>query len=142
MEIPKKIGGVRILRVPTVIDRPWQRAATEVLNSIDEHDFLDCSFGRRPGRGTHHALAPRNEFIAGMRVSWVFEADLKNFFGTLDHQWTMTFVEHRVGDARMLTLIRYGGWKWACWRTAWCRTARKKSAKRIHQCSAQQYLPG
>lgn len=96
----------RPLAVPTVIDRALQRATAEVLNAIYEQDFLDVSFGGRPGRGAHHALATLNELIAGKRVSWVFEADLKNFFGSLDHRWMMTFVEHRVGDPRILTLIR------------------------------------
>ena len=97
----------RPLAVPTVIDRALQRATAEVLNAIYEHDFLDCSFGGRSGRGAHHALATINELVAGKRVSGVFEADLENYFGSLDHQRLMTFVEHRVGDPRILTLIRW-----------------------------------
>ena len=96
----------RPLAVPTVIDRALQRATAEVLNAISEADFLECSFGGRPGRGAHHALATLNELIAGKRVSWGFEADLKNFFGSLDHPGMLQFVAHRVGDPRRLTLIR------------------------------------
>jgi RNA-directed DNA polymerase len=96
----------RPLGVPSVADRVLQRCVAEVLGAIYEQDFLLCSFGGRPGRGAHHALATLNEIIAGKRVSWVLEADLKNFFGSLDHQWMMRFVEHRVGDPRLLSLIR------------------------------------
>ena len=52
--------------------------------------------GGRPERGAHHALATLNEVIAGGKVSWVLEADLKNFFGSLSHEWVLRFVEHRV----------------------------------------------
>jgi len=92
--------------VPTVADRALQRSVTEVLNAIYEQDFLPCSFGGRPGLSAHHALATLNEIIAGRKVSWVLEADLKNFFGSLDHGWLLRFVEHRVGDRRILNLIR------------------------------------
>ena len=54
----------------------------------------------------HHALCTLNEIIAGKRVSWVYEADLKNFFGSLDHGWMLKFVQHRVGDPRIVNLIR------------------------------------
>ncbi len=96
----------RPLGVPTVIDRTLQRSVAEVIGAIYEQDFLPCSFGGRPGIGANHALATLHETIAGKRVSWVLEADLKNFFGSLDHQWMMRFVEHRVGDPRILNLIR------------------------------------
>ena len=61
---------------------------------------------RRPGLSAHHALATLNEVIAGGKVSWVLEADVKNFFGSLDHVWLLRFVEHRVGDPRLISLIR------------------------------------
>jgi group II intron reverse transcriptase/maturase len=77
-----------------------------VLSAIYEQDFLPCSFGGRPKRGAHNALATLNETIAGKKVSWVLEADLKNFFGSLDHGWLLRFVEHRVGDPRFISLIR------------------------------------
>src|ERR1700746_1056957 len=96
----------RPLGVPTVADRALQRSTAEVLSAIYEQDFLACSFGGRPERGAHHALATLNEVIAGGKVSWVLEADLKNFFGSLSHEWVLRFVEHRVGDPRMISLIR------------------------------------
>src|SRR5215475_1324045 len=69
-------------------------------------DFLPRSFGGRPGLGAHHALATLHEIIAGKPVSWVYEADLRNFFGSLDHEWLLRFVQHRIGDPRLLRLIR------------------------------------
>ena len=96
----------RPLGVPTVSDRALQRSTAEVLSAIYEQDFLPCSFGGRPGRGAHHALATLNEVIAGRKVGWVLEADLKNFFGSLDHDWLLQFVQHRVGDPRLISLIR------------------------------------
>jgi len=92
--------------MPTVSDRALQRSAAEVLAAIWEQDFLPCSFGGRPGLGAHHALATLNEVIAGGKIGWVLEADLKNFFGSLDHDWVLRFVAHRVGDPRLINLIR------------------------------------
>lgn len=96
----------RPLGVPCVADRALQRSTAEVLSSIYEQDFLPCSFGGRPGLGAHNALATLNEVVAGRKVGWVLEADLKNFFGSLDHKWMLRFVEHRVGDPRVISLIR------------------------------------
>ncbi len=72
----------RPLGVPCVADRALQRSVAEVLASIYEQDFLPCSFGGRRGLGAHNALGTLNEVIAGKKVSWVLEADLKNFFGS------------------------------------------------------------
>ena len=96
----------RPLGVPTVSDRALQRSTAEVLSAIYEQDFLPCSFGGRPKLSAHHALSTLNEAIAGGRTSWVLEADLKNYFGSLSHEWLLRFVEHRVGDPRVISLIR------------------------------------
>jgi group II intron reverse transcriptase/maturase len=96
----------RPIGVPCVADRALQRSVSTVLNAIYEEDFLNCSFGGRPGRGQHNALTTLNEIIRGRDINWVYEADLKNFFGSLDHGWLLRFVEHRVGDPRILSLIR------------------------------------
>jgi group II intron reverse transcriptase/maturase len=96
----------RPLGVPTVSDRALQRSTAEVLSAIYEQDFLPCSFGGRPRLSAHHALATLNEVVAGGKIGWVLEADLKNFFGSLDHDWVLRFVEHRVGDPRLINLIR------------------------------------
>ena len=96
----------RPLGVPTVADRALQRSTAEVLSAIYEQDFLPCSFGGRPGLSAHHALATLNEVIAGGKTGWVLEADLKSFFGSLNHGWLIRFVEHRIGDPRLISLIR------------------------------------
>lgn len=96
----------RPLGVPCVSDRALQRSAAQVLSAIYEQDFLPCSFGGRPGLGAHRALATLHEVIAGAKVGWVLEADLKNFFGSLSHDWVLRFVEHRVGDPRLISLVR------------------------------------
>lgn len=96
----------RPLGVPTVADRALQRSTAEVLSAIYEQDFLPCSFGGRPKLSAHHALATLNEVIAGGKIRWVLEADLKNFFGSLNHDWVLRFVAHRVGDPRLISLIR------------------------------------
>src|SRR5262250_3102082 len=97
---------MRPLGVPTVADRALQRSVSQVLSAIYEQDFLPCSFGGRPGRGAHQALATLHEVISGGKVEWVLEADLKNFFGSLSHEWMLRFVEHRIGDPRLISLIR------------------------------------
>lgn len=96
----------RPLGVPTVADRALQRSCAQVMSAIYEQDFLNCSFGGRPGLSAHKAVATFNEVVAGGKVSWVVEADIKNFFGSLDHGWLLRFVEHRVGDQRIISLIR------------------------------------
>ena len=116
-DIGRRRSGVSIFRkpgkqekrpigVPCVSDRALQRSVAEVLTAIYEQDFLPCSFGGRPGLSAHHALSTLNEVIAGSKVSWVLEADLKNFFGSLDHVDLLRFVELRVGDPRILSVIR------------------------------------
>jgi RNA-directed DNA polymerase len=97
---------MRPLGVPTVADRALQRSASQVLSAIYEQDFLPCSFGGRPGRGAHQAIATLHEKISGGKIEWVLEADLKNFFGSLSHEWMLRFMEHRVGDQRLISLIR------------------------------------
>lgn len=96
----------RPIGIPCVSDRALQGSVSTVLSAIYEQDFLNCSFGGRPNRGQHNALATFDEIVMNKKVSWVLEADLKNFFGSLDHGWLLKFVEHRVGDPRVLTLIR------------------------------------
>src|SRR6201997_2559515 len=96
----------RPLGVPCVADRALQRSVAQVLSAIYEQDFLPCSLGGRPGRGAQQALANLQEVIAGGKVEWVREADLKNFFGSLSHEWMLRFVEHRGGDPRLISLIR------------------------------------
>ena len=107
VEIPKPgKNATRPIGIPTVSDRALQGAVAETLTAIYEQDFLPCSYGGRPGRSAHHALSKLHQSIAGHKVSWVFECDLKNFFGSLDHGWVERFVALRVGDPRITSLIR------------------------------------
>lgn len=92
--------------VPCVMDRALQRSTAQVLSGIYEQGFMPCSFGGREGLGAHRALATLNKVIAGGKVRWVLEADLKGFFGSLNHEWVLRFVKYRVGDPRVISLIR------------------------------------
>lgn len=97
---------MRPIGIPTIFDRCLQRTVSQVMAHIYEQDFLSCSFGGRPRLSAHNALCTLNEIVAGKKVGWIFEADLKNFFGSLSHEWVLKFVEHRVGDQRILSLIQ------------------------------------
>ena len=105
VEIPKPDGTKRPLGIPGVVDRVCQQAAKIVLEPIFESDFLPCSFGFRPKRSATDALERlRVGFIEG--YEFVFEADIADFFGSLDHDILMSLVEARVSDRRMLKLLR------------------------------------
>ncbi len=105
VEIPKPDGRMRPLGIPTVRDRVAQQAVKLVLEPIFEADFLDCSFGFRPKRSATDALEViREAFPRGRQ--FVFEADIADFFGTIDHDLLMVEVERRVSDRRVLKLIR------------------------------------
>jgi len=105
VEIPKPDGRKRPLGIPTVRDRVAQQAAKLILEPIFEADFLDCSFGFRPKRSAIGALEKiRVAFPRGQQ--FVFEADIRDFFGTIDHDRLMVKVERRVSDRRVLKLIR------------------------------------
>ena len=104
-EIPKPDGSTRPLGIPTVVDRVCQQATKIVLEPIFEADFLPCSFGFRPKRSATDALEKiRVEFPRGQR--FVFEADIKDFFGQIDHERLLTLVGERVSDRRVLKLLR------------------------------------
>ena len=104
--IPKADGRSRPLGIASLEDKIVQRAVVEVLNAIYEVDFLGFSYGFRPGRGPHHALDALAVGIERKRVNWVLDADVRDFFGQLDHSWLETFLEHRIADKRVLRLIR------------------------------------
>jgi group II intron reverse transcriptase/maturase len=78
----------------------------EVLNAIYETDFLGFSYGFRPGRSQHKALDALYCGLDERRVNWVLDLDVRSFFGSLSHEWMLRFVEHRVGDQRLISLIR------------------------------------
>lgn len=104
--IPKPDGRQRPLGIAALEDKIAQRAVMEVLNAIWEGDFLGFSYGFRPGRGQHDALDALAVGITGRRVNWVLDADIAGFFDAVSHDWLIRFVEHRIGDRRIVRLIR------------------------------------
>lgn len=104
--IPKADGRQRPLGIASLEDKIVQQAVLWVLQSIYEQDFLGFSYGFRPGRGTHQALDALSVAITSKKVNWILDADVEGFFDAIDHQWLIKFLEHRIGDRRILRLIR------------------------------------
>lgn len=104
--IPKSDGRQRPLGIAALEDKIVQQAVVTVLNQIYEVDFLGFSYGFRPGRGPHDALDALHEGLMGKKVNWVLDADIQGFFDAIDHGWLDKFLQHRIGDRRMLRLIR------------------------------------
>src|SRR5215468_11903866 len=104
--ILKSDGRQRPLAVAALEDKIVQRAVVTLLNAIYEEDFLGISYGFRPGRGTHDALDALCVGIHSRKVSWILDADIRSFFDTVSQEWLIRFVEHRIGDRRIIRLIR------------------------------------
>jgi group II intron reverse transcriptase/maturase len=104
--IPKADGRLRPLGVAALEDKILQRAVVEVLNAIYDTDFLGFSYGFRPGRSQHDALDALTVGITRKKVSYVLDADIRDFFGSLDQSWLLKFLEHRIADKRVLRLIQ------------------------------------
>jgi RNA-directed DNA polymerase len=106
--IEKADGGQRPLGVPALEDKIVQGAVAEVMSAIYEVDFLGFSYGFRPGRSPHQALQALHTTFMTQYVNWVLDADVRSFFDSVDHEWMLRMVAHRVADRRILRLIR--GW--------------------------------
>jgi group II intron reverse transcriptase/maturase len=104
VHIPKSDGRMRPLGIPALEDKIVQQAARRVLEPIYEAQFIGFSYGFRPGRSQHDALDALAEAIA-RKVNWVLDADIRSFFDTIDHGWMQKFLEHRIGDRRMVRLL-------------------------------------
>jgi group II intron reverse transcriptase/maturase len=104
--IPKADGGQRPLSVTALEDKIVQGAVAEVLSAIYEVDFLGFSYGFRPGRNPHQALAALHTATMTQCVNWVLDADLRKFFDSVDHEWLLRMVAHRIADRRVLRLLR------------------------------------
>jgi group II intron reverse transcriptase/maturase len=104
--IPKADGRQRPIGKPTLEDKIVQRATVEVLNAIYETEFLGFSYGARPGRSPHHALDAVTVGIEKRNINWVLDADIWGFYEAIDHEWLVKFVEHRMGDQRVVRHIR------------------------------------
>jgi RNA-directed DNA polymerase len=104
--IPKPDGRQRPLAVAALEDKIVQRAVVAVLNAIYEEEFLGFSYGFRPGRSRHDALDALVVGINRTKVNWIVDADIRSFFDTVSQEWLIRFLEHRIGDARIIRLIR------------------------------------
>ena len=104
--IPKPDGRLRPLGVAALEDKILQRAVVEVLGAIYEQDFVGFSYGFRPGRSPHDALDALVVGIERRRVNFVLDADIRDYFTSLDQSWLLKFLEHRVADRRVLRLIQ------------------------------------
>lgn len=104
--IPKGNGKSRPLGIPCFEDRIVQQQLSRILQAIWEPEFRDCSYGFRPYRNAHQALARLGEIITHENTQWVVEADIKGFFDNVDHDWLMRFLEHRIKDSVILRLIK------------------------------------
>jgi group II intron reverse transcriptase/maturase len=104
--IPKPDGRKRPLGIAALEDKIVQQAVMWVLQSIYEQDYLGFSYGFRPGRGCHDALDALSAAMTSKRVNWILDADIEGFFDAIDHEWLIKFLEHRIGDRRILRLIR------------------------------------
>ena len=104
--IPKADGRQRPLAVAALEDKVVQRATVQVLNCIYEEEFLGFSYGFRPDRGQHDALDALCVGIDRKKVNFIFDADVRSFFDEVSQEWLVRFVEYRVGDRRVIRLIR------------------------------------
>ena len=104
--IDKADGSKRPLGVPALEDKIVQRASVEVLNAIYEQDFLGFSYGFRPDKSAHDALDAVTVGVGRRKVSWILDADISKFFDTIEHDWLVKFIEHRVADTRVVRLVK------------------------------------
>ena len=106
VNIPKPDGGTRPLGVAAIEDKIVQKAVTEIiLTPIYEAEFLGFSYGFRPGRGAHHALDALAVGLTKRKINWVVDCDIRAFFDTVSRDWMVRFLEHRIGDKRVIRLI-------------------------------------
>ena len=106
VRIPKPDGRERLLGIASLEDKIVQKAMLWALQSIYEQDFVGFSYGFRPGRSQHDALDALSVAITSKKVNWILDADIEGFFDAIDHDWLIKFLEHRIGDRRILRLIR------------------------------------
>lgn len=104
--IAKPDGRQRPLGIASMEDKIVQQAVLWVIQSIYEQDFLGFNYGFRPKRSQHPALDALSVAITTKKVNWILDADIEGFFDAIDHDWLIKFLEHRIGDPRILRLIR------------------------------------
>jgi RNA-directed DNA polymerase len=104
--IPKEDGSKRPLAVAALEDKIVQRAVAAVLSAIHEEDFLGFSYGFRPNRSQHDALDAVIVGISSKKVNYILDADIRSFFTEVSQQWVVRFLEHRIGDKRIIRLVQ------------------------------------
>jgi len=104
--IPKADGRQRPIGIPVLEDKIVQRATVQVLKAVYESDFLGFSYGCRPGRCQHNALDALTVAIQRKKVNDVLDADIRSFFDTLDPEWLIRFIEHRIADPRVIRHVK------------------------------------
>jgi group II intron reverse transcriptase/maturase len=104
--IPKADGRQRPLGIPAIEDKIVQGAVVAILSPIYEAEFPDCSYGFRPGRNQQQAPEALDRMLYQGKVNWIIDADIKSYFDTIDHQWLMEMLAHRIADPRLLRLVR------------------------------------
>ena len=108
VHIPKSKGQTRPLGIPTFEDKVLQRAVTMLLEAVYEQDFLDCSYGFRPGRSAHQALGHVRDTLMELGGGWVLEVDIRTYFDSLDRKQLQTMLRQRIGDGVVQRLV--GKW--------------------------------
>jgi group II intron reverse transcriptase/maturase len=106
VDIPKGPDSTRPLGIVAIEDKVVQHTVADILQRIYEEDFLGFSYGFRPGRGCHDALDALAVAIESKKVNWILDADIQGFFNSISHEHLISFLERRVGDPRILRLIR------------------------------------
>lgn len=137
--IPKADGKQRPLGIASLEDKIVQYALVKILNAVYENDFMGFSYGFRPGRSQHNALDALATGLVRTNVNWVLDADISQFFDKVSHEWLIRFIEHRIGDQRVIRLIR----KWLTagtseegeWRASEEGTHRVRLSRRCWQTS-------
>ncbi len=104
--IPKDEHSVRPLGLPSLEDKIVQKGMAKILEAIYEADFLDCSYGFRPGRSCHQAINAVDKTIMTKPINHVVDADIKGFFDNVSHEWLMKFLQVRIKDPSFLLLVR------------------------------------
>jgi RNA-directed DNA polymerase len=104
--IPKEDGSKRPLAVSALEDKIVQRAVAAVLSAIYEEEFLGFSYGFRPGRSQHDALDAVIVGISSKKVNFILDADIRSFFTEVSQEWVVRFLEHRIGDRRVIRLVQ------------------------------------
>lgn len=103
--IKKENGKLRLLGIPTVIDKVVQLSITRILEQIYEPMFLPVSYGYRTGKNPHECLKEINHMIMGKKTNWIIDADIKGFFDTISHEWIMRCLGERISDPNLKQLI-------------------------------------